>query len=207
MATVVAVVVVGTHTDGHRGVLRHAIGEVQLSAVDILLTLHVGVEGIHIGHDAFLEQQGCNGHVEHGHTLFILDEATAAYDTNHGRYSPVVMLVCSKQGGHDGCRCLAFVFLVEVLPQKTGNCRLYITVLPRFLEVERHLETVVSPGQAGGVGVGGVNLRRGAPGHHTVEGDVVIRVGHKATGIGCQLTGDDSHQCHCLLGHFLFFIR
>ena len=54
MTTIVAVVVVGTEADGCRQTVKEPIGEVQLTTIDILLALHLRVEGISAGGNTFL---------------------------------------------------------------------------------------------------------------------------------------------------------
>ena len=100
--TVVAVVVVGTDTDSSREVVVDLAGDVELSAVDILLALHVGAVIIFVGCESTLSQHGTDGHLEHGDALVVLYETTATHDADHGRESPHVFLVGSEEGRDDG---------------------------------------------------------------------------------------------------------
>ena len=113
--------------------------------------------------------------VEHGDAIVVLHEATTAHNAYHGGNGPAILLVRSKQRGHNGCRGHAFV-----LDAVVGD----VTILPRFLEIERELPAFVSPGETCGVGEDGVNVERSASGHHTVEGDVIVGVGHQSASMG-----------------------
>ena len=41
MATVVTIVIVGTHTNSSREIVVHLVGQVHLAAIDVLLTFHL----------------------------------------------------------------------------------------------------------------------------------------------------------------------
>ena len=100
--TVIAVVVVGTDTDSCREVVVDLAGDVQLTTVDILLTLHIGDVGVILGHHTLLSEHGTDGHFEHGDTLVVFHKATATHDTDHRGEGPHIFLITGKEGGHDG---------------------------------------------------------------------------------------------------------
>ena len=114
-ATVIAVVVVGAQADGSREIVVDLTGDVDLSTVDILLTLHLRVDVIHlrgddgtlgighVGSNRLLEDLTHRHDVEHGDTLFVFHETTAAYDTYHRREGPIVLLIRGKECRHNGC--------------------------------------------------------------------------------------------------------
>ena len=83
IATVIAVVVVGTDTDSSREVVVDLTDDVDLIAIDVLLALHVGEVGVLIGHDAACSEFGADGYLEHGDTLVVLYETTATHDADH----------------------------------------------------------------------------------------------------------------------------
>ena len=133
---VVSVVIVSPDTDGSREVVVDLAGDVQLSAIDVLLTLHVGAVVVFVGCHAGLCQQGTDGYFEHGDALVVFHEATATHDADHRREGPHVFLVGGKQGRHDGRRGYAVVLLVEIGTQIAWNADLDVAVLPGLLEVE-----------------------------------------------------------------------
>ena len=176
VAAVETVVVVGSETDGCREEVGNLVGQVQLSAKDVLLALHLRVKGVLVGGDAVGAKQAGQHGTEHRYTVVVLNVAAAAYDANHRGDGPAVFLVAGEEGGHDGGRGLTVICYATILD---------VAVLPGLLEVERQLETVVAPCQSGGVRVGGVNLGGGTACHHAVEGYMVVCVGHQTTGVGC----------------------
>ena len=188
MAAIVAIVVVGTKAYGCREIIEQTIGEVHLCAIDILFALHLGVELLGRNHRSIaassirqtLGQRGdrvAQHDIEHRYALVVLHKAARAHDANHCREGPTVMLVGSKEGRHHGCRGLAFVGVA---------IKLDVAVLPRFLEVERQLPALVTPGQTSGVGEGCIDVERGTTCKHAVKSNVIVGVGHQTTGLHLQ---------------------
>ena len=166
IAAVVSVIVVDSHSYGCRQPVCQPVAEVHLCAIDILLSLDLRVNVKHVrshrscGHCCRALENLAHDHgVEHRDAVSIFHETAAAHDAEHGRESPAVVLVGSKQGWHDGCRCLALVFLMQVIAriaqlrhgQIVGYGGLYVAVLPRLLEIQRQLPSFVSPHHSGGV--------------------------------------------------------
>ena len=219
MATVVTIVVVGTHTNGSREIVVHLVGQVHLAAIDVLLALYLRVDGVHVGSDygdgglgvhllgceCLLEDGTHDEGIEHGYAFIVFDEATATHNTNHGREGPTVFLIRGEKGWHDGGRGNAFKFLViesvvTIIHSGVGqiirDSGSDVAILPGFLEVERQLETFVAPGETSGVRVGGIDVERSATCHHTVECNVIIGVGHQTS---CN--GRSSETCEGAEGH------
>ena len=134
--TVVAVVVVGSDTKGSREVVINLTSDVQLSTVDILLALHIGDISIIRRHHPFRCEHSADRNLEHGDALVVLHETTATHDTDHRGECPVTFLIGGKKGGHDGCRGLTIVCLVETGAQIAWYISVDVAVLPGLLEVE-----------------------------------------------------------------------
>ena len=96
IAFVVAVVVVGAQTDGGGETVVDLTGDIDLSAIDILLAFHLRVDIVHLGCDdgtLRVGHEGCDrllkdlSHrhgIEHGNAFFVFHEAATTHDTDHG---------------------------------------------------------------------------------------------------------------------------
>ena len=113
VTAIVTVVVVGTNTDSSRQAVNQLIGKVNLSTIDILLTLHLRVEGVLIGRDAIAGKHAGEQHVEHGNTLLVFHETATAHDTDHSGESPAILLVGCEESWHDRSRSLAFIRILD----------------------------------------------------------------------------------------------
>ena len=131
VSAIVAVVIVDTHAYRCRQAVEDAVGEVDLSAIDILLALHLGIELVLVGCDAVVGKHAREQHVEHGHSRLVFHESAAAHNAYHGGEGPAVFLVSGKEGWYDGCRGLALVLLFA-----SRSDGLDVAILPGFLEVE-----------------------------------------------------------------------
>ena len=142
MTTIIAVVVVGTHADRGREVIVDLTGDVNLSAIDILLTLHLRVDGVGTRHNVHLTKHTRYKHIKHRHTVIILHESATAHDTDHRREYPLLFLIRGEDGWHDRSRGLTLIQLIA----SSSHC-LDIAILPGLLEVQGELPTLVSPRQ------------------------------------------------------------
>ena len=122
VAAIVAVVVISTYASRSRKAVEHLIGEVKLSAIDILFALHFRIKFVGRNHRGeavssimqALRQRGdgaAQQHVEHGHALLIFHESAASHDADHRREGPAVLLVRGEESRHDGCRGLTLILL------------------------------------------------------------------------------------------------
>ena len=102
MTAIVAVIIVDAHTCCNSQTVEQLIGEVELSAIDVLLAFHLRVEGIGARQNVVASQQTGHQHIEHRDALLIFHEATTTHDTYHGAERPAVVLVGSKKSRHDG---------------------------------------------------------------------------------------------------------
>ena len=178
---------VPAHTDCCRPVVVEPIGEVGLNAVDVLLSLHVGVQVVIIGSKSTGSEFGTNGHHQHGYAFVVGHLAATAHDASHHRQGPPVVPVRGKQSRYEGIgRSLALeLMLLEAHSRCVGlgECGLDVAVLVGLLHVQRQLPSVVPPGQSGRVAVGGIDVDAGATCHHAIEGDVVVGVGHQTASL------------------------
>ena len=84
VTTIVTIVVVGTCACCNRQEICDFVGQIELSAIDVLLTFHLRVKLVGVGSNAHLAKHTCQNHIEHGNTVVVLDEATATHNANHG---------------------------------------------------------------------------------------------------------------------------